>query len=496
MKAPRNLIPIFFLIVLKAQVYTPADPLYLLVLEQRTFFDASMSKQSLLIRPFFNSTKSTWSVRVRNEHYFNNNAPNQENMDVRYFGKGYGWFLGLNVSYWGQYIAFSFEPYWLKNDNRPINTIERPRPYTHLNDVRFDDNSPFVRSGFREAQFYLHYKSLGIGLSNASLWWGPGIHNTLSMTNNTVGFPHFMLGTLKEIRWKKIGINGRYTFARMNEEKGYRATYFTALTGTMTIYSNPIITLGFSRNYMTGGVDVGVPWHAKDAAKIVFEGVFIENLKKKQYSINGHDPWDQTLSTYIVLDFPESRLKLFIEAGVNDNRQNILDLRSEPDHATASVIGFRKYGFFSNPDLLLGFEYTNLVRGKFHIFRGTPNWYERPHYDDWSYENRRWAAHSGSDSDDFLIYFGYLKQNHWALIPGFSYERHGLTYSRPSEVKLEFRLDFRYFFHGLNFNVYFENQYEEHLGFNRDNIYIHELTGVRRTKTLYFGLQKVFNISK
>jgi len=417
-------------------------------------------------------------------------------MDVRYFGKGYGWFMGLNVSYWGRFLAFSFEPYWLKDDNHPVTINERPRPFTHLNDVPIDKNSPFVRSGFREAQLYLHYKGLGFGVSNASLWWGPGIHNTLSMTNNTVGFPHVMLGTLKEIRWRNVGINGRYTFARMNDEKGYRAIYFTALTGTMTLYTEPIITVGFSRNYLSGGLEVEIPWTAKKAMRLVFEGLFIENLLGKKYTVGGHDPWDQTLSGYFTLTFPQSGLKLFWEIGINDHRQNKADLRVQPDHAMASIVGLRKYGLFGNENLLGGFEYTNLILGRFWYIRATPNWYDRAYYDDFSYENRRWAAHSGSDSDDFLIYFGY-QSDRLAFIPAFNYERHGVIYKYPAEVKLEFRLDVRYHMGQWRVNAYFEHEYFEHIGFVdvSDNLWSGKYNpgSVRRTNTFIIGLERSFD---
>ena len=35
--------------------------------------------------------------------------------------------------------------------------------------------------------------------------------------------------------------------------------------------------------------------------------------------------------------------------------------------------------------------------------------YNRDFYDYSSYDNRRWAAHSGSDSDDLYIFFGYSR---------------------------------------------------------------------------------------
>ena len=84
------------------------------------------------------------------------------------------------------------------------------------------------------------------------MWWGSGYHSSLNMTNNTTGFPHLMIGTIQEQRIKNFGINFQYIFAdslKYNNAK----PFFTAITSSLTYYSEPIITLGFSRSYLTGG---------------------------------------------------------------------------------------------------------------------------------------------------------------------------------------------------------------------------------------------------
>ena len=233
---------------------------------------------------------------------------------------------------------------------------------------------------------------------------------------------------------------GRYTFTELNHKKGYESIYFTALTAQATIYAKQIITVGFSRNFLTGGVDVGVPWTRKDAQKIIFEGVFIKNLQQLDYTIAGHDPWDQTISTWINFVFPESKMKLYLEIGFNDNRFNLWDFIVQPDHAVGSIIGFRMYGLFNNDNLIAGFEYANLIKGRHHIFRQSPNWYDRPLYENFSYDGRRWGAHSGADSDDLLFFVGIINKK-WSFIPSFNFERHGVTSFRPPEIKSELRID-------------------------------------------------------
>ena len=66
-------------------------------------------------------------------------------------------------------------------------------------DNRYFIEQPYVSYGFRESKLFFHYKEIGIGISNANMWWGPGLHTSLTMANNTSGFPHiFLIGVYYE----------------------------------------------------------------------------------------------------------------------------------------------------------------------------------------------------------------------------------------------------------------------------------------------------------
>ncbi len=469
-----------------SQNYILADPHYLLNIELMQF-NGKQPLQAISMRPFYRKNNNFLSITFNNEYYINNNASNQENMDVRYIGNGMGNFTSLSLSAYSKFIAFNFEPYVLKHNYINTKTFERPNPFTYLNDNKQVDELKDI--GLRKADFFIHYDGFGFGWSNDNMWWGPGIQSSLSMTNNTVGFNNFMIGTIRELKWKNIGIMGRYTFSELNNKSGWEAIYYTALTGQITYYGSQVVSFGFSRNYLSGGVDVGVPWTKADAQKIVFEDVFIKNLQKLDYTIAGHDPWDQTITTWLEMIFPKEKLKIYLEVGFNDNRFNLWDFIVHPDHSMATIIGFRKYGFLNNEDIVIGFEYANLIKGRHHIFRATPDWYDRPHYNDFSYEGRRWGAHSGSDSDDIQLYFGLMNEK-WAFIPSVNFERHGVSSYRPPEIKSEFKINTRYKINSYEFSLTYEKQFEAHIGFPPDLYFIDEISGKRRTNTLFFKITK------
>ena len=251
--------PFFFL---SAQVYFEADPFRLLS-HEKSYFVSGSSPASLLFRPSFQPMSGTqnnrWSLTVRAEYFENDNAPNLENSSVRWIGKGVSRFRSLRLSYSGEFLSFSIEPYHFENENLDYDVPVRKGLNSKLNDNRPHSEMPFISSGVREAQLFIHYRGIGIGTSNANMWWGPGIHSSLQMTSNTVGFNYFSVGTIREKRISKLGIDLRYLFAPMDYGSSTES-YFSALLLQISTYTEPVFRFGFSRSYLSGPGIWGVDW--------------------------------------------------------------------------------------------------------------------------------------------------------------------------------------------------------------------------------------------
>lgn len=458
-----------FLMILMAGVgqaqidtnYIAADPIDLISLEKSQFVDG-LNYQNLNIRPFINQwPEQGLDIRAycQSDLYYNDNAPNLENTSELWVGKGTTFFSSFHFQISHRYFFFSIEPYYQYSSNKPFesydNSEELPilknfvRKFQVLNAGPGRGEEAFSELRLRESQFFLHWNGLGAGISNSGMWWGPGIHTSLNMTTNTTGLPRVELGTLREQRMGNFGLVAKYVFSQL--DKNQAEPFYTAIFGSVTYYSKPVVTLGGSRTFLSGGkyANEDVKW--QDAALLPLQPFRKEKLYDEETGENPSDKTDQTLSLFLSLLFPESGLKLFLEYGWNDHRWDWYDLRAHPDHSGASVIGFRKYGLFYRPELYMGFEYANLMKSPYYPQRATPDWYGRGVFDFGVYDGRRFAAHSGSDSDDMLIYAGYMddKQN---LSLGFNYERHGKIYSvllldisddfRYPEGKLELRLNY------------------------------------------------------
>ena len=466
---------IYFLLIIsfaKSQTFISADPSTYLINEHKVLIENEI-QSSLLLRPlYFSSDTSKLYILARNELFYNDNHPNLENTGNRWIGKGFGFFSSINISYTNNNIIMIIEPFYFRTDNHKINNIIRTGPnpsqadiYNVLNDRRIHLNSPFKSYGIRESTFFIHHKKVGLGISNANMWWGPGIHTSLTMTNNTTGFPHLIIGTINEKMYRNIGINIRYIFSQLKSNSG--KPYYSALVFSGRIYSKPIISFGFSRNYISGGLPTDRNFSIWDAAKLPFEWLFIDTkIDKYPSDWDAHDRWDQTMAFYLTMEYPGIGLKIFVELGTDDHRQNWSDLRSQPDHNSANIIGMRKYGLLNNKNIFSGFEYANIKKSYTNIFRGGGDWWRNSLYDYSTYDGRRWAAHSGTDSDDFYFYFGYNTKN-WMVMPVLNYERHGIVFAETPEVKIEFRLELRINYKDYLMKIYFEHELFNNVSFNQ-----------------------------
>ena len=459
---------IFFNILSSSNLYFDSDPFYLFHYEKQQFnqnkYDADLN-----IRPTFKyQYNNQTSLSYNAWYYYNDNAPNLENTSNRWVAKGNNLYNSIHFDYFNDYLYFSIEPYFFTSENLSFNSQHEDPLFQALNDGIAHAKRPYLDYGFRESQIILHRKNLGIGLSNTNMWWGPGLHNSLHISNNTSGFNYLFLGTTSEKRIKSFGYNFKYIFSQLDKNKA--EPYYTGVAADITYHSDPIITLGFFRSFLSGGLLTTDNITRQDAMLLPFQKLFKEGLEQDQV--------DQTLSVFTTLVFPESGLKLYFELGMNDHRWDMYDFLQHPDHTAASIIGFRKYGLFNKKELIMGFEYTNLRKTRFDN-RSTPNWYNRAWFDYHLYDGRRFTAHSGSDSDDLSFYLGYLSDSQ-DIIVSFNYERHGITESVEiseqeglfyvPEFKLEFKVDARKKIKAYELYLFYEFEYLDNLGIAHQGI--------------------------
>jgi len=407
----------------------------------------------------------------------NDNLPNLENQNGIIVNKGMRSTISYLFETRFEKINFSVQPNVLTmSNNYPKNSTEKLGPFSVLNDSKqSNENQNFSNLGFK-----LNLYGISTGYGNWNQWWGPGVHNSLILSNNAAGFYHFYIETET---YKKLFTNILYKIKIMSSNgiKNYLgAEYF--ITSAMFDFKIKNIEFGLNRNIVSGGYPE-LKWNYLDAIQVIYSQ---ENLKY----------WDKVTDYYISYKSKKDNFIIFLEYGVPDI--DFLDRNPNlyPDHGVARNIGLRKYGILNNKELMFGFEYTRLVQSTFYNSLPSPNWYDNPKNNYFSYNGKRWAAHSGSDSDDLLIFFGYIS-NKSSILYGVNYERHGVTYKFPPEVKFESRLSLSHKIKNMYLYLYFEKEYYEHYGFVDTNINVWNKTfengSIQRTNTLLFSIEHELN---
>ena len=114
--------------------------------------------------------------------------------------------------------------------------------------------------------FVINKSNLSLGYGNWNQWWGPGIHNSLVMTNNSEGFYNYFLEL--ESYDKNSNFNYFIKYSVSEKMKNYLGLYYYLSSINYKIrYKN--FELGLSKNILSGG-NMNIKWGLYDASKIIF----------------------------------------------------------------------------------------------------------------------------------------------------------------------------------------------------------------------------------
>lgn len=273
-----------------------------------------------------------------------------------------------------------------------------------------------------QSSIRLNYKALSVGLSTENLWWGPGMRNSLIMSNNAPGFTHFTFNTARPIK-SRIGnfefqiIAGRlnasgilppetnrvYNGSVLYTAKPVDWRYINAAIVTWQPKWTPGLFLGASRSYYVYnnvmGKSIGdyVP---------VFATIFKASAGK-----DDEKQRDQLASFFLRWVMPKENAELYFEYGRNDFSLNLRDLTMSPEHSRAYIIGFRKLLELKNKAYLqIATEITQTESSATSRFRQQEGWYR--HYqvrDGYTNNGQVLGAGIGPGSNSQMISFTYHK---------------------------------------------------------------------------------------
>lgn len=147
---------------------------------------------------------------------------------------------------WLDVANTSFEDFYkIYNKKYSLGGIDLPE--------HFGDTS-FQKGYWGQSSIRLSFGPVSLGYSNENLWWGPGVHNALLMTNNAPGFPHFTINTVCPVKTPIGSFEGQLIGGKLIGS-GYTSgllddwRYLNALTMTYQPKWIPGLFLGFVRSF-------------------------------------------------------------------------------------------------------------------------------------------------------------------------------------------------------------------------------------------------------
>jgi hypothetical protein len=227
-----------------------------------------------------------------------------------------------------------------------VNCIDLPE--------RFGDK-PYNRLLWGQSSIRLTFGAVSLGLSNENLWWGPGMRNSLSMSNSAEGFKHLTLNTVKPLRTFIGSFEGQIICGRLensgffppdtsrtyNGNKLYVPKrndwrYFNAVVLSYQPKWVPGLFLGLTRSFITYYKDMG---HSiGDFFPIITPMTKKANYGDKESAISQ----DERASVFIRWLWLRSKAELYCEYFREDHAYDTRDLILEPDYEHAYLFGIRK----------------------------------------------------------------------------------------------------------------------------------------------------------
>ncbi len=232
--------------------------------------------------------------------------------------------------------------------------------YLNLIDLpdRFGEKA-YDKAFWGQSSIRLNYGAISFGLSTENLWWGPGMQNSLLMSNSAPGFTHFTFNTVKPIRTPLGSFEGQIIAGKL-KSSGYpppdptrnynggpplydpKPKDWRYLNGMVLSYQPkwvPGLFLGITRSFQIYEKEMGSSLNAINIGDLL--PVFIPYASKR-VKLETENKRDQFSSFFMRWMWVKSKGEIYLEYGRSDTYWDQKDLIVEASHATAYTLGVRK----------------------------------------------------------------------------------------------------------------------------------------------------------
>lgn len=336
--------------------------------------------------------------------------------------------------------------------------------------IGWHNNDAKNEFSFKEVYGKFTLSNLEIEVGRDSLWWGPGYHGALLLSNNAFPFDMIKLGSAEpfQLPWilGRLGyLNITSFITRLEEDRDFPRTKLFGLRVELAPF--PTLEFGLSRVIMFGG-EGRTPLKASDWLKILTAS---DSAEHTDSPINGNQIVSVDFS-YIYLSQggygPFADLKIYGEIGAEDSSGR----RTPTGRAYLFGLLIDEPLWLRSTDLRLEWARNS------NSARYATAWYTHGVYTSgYTYRGNIIGHHMGSDAEDFFIRITrYLAD--WLQI-GLQYdlERHGLS-NQVVEEKKEAGLDINiYISKHIRYLIGYEYEMIENLDLDENPIIFNPIPG-------------------
>lgn len=347
---------------------------------------------------FFNGNGSFRLLPAEFRTSYDSHHPDSRNDGAQIRSRGIQTYASLGFSLELGILSIQVKPEFVFAQNRDYegflpNDIRnsRNRWLQYLNTIdlpaRYGDGS-YKKITAGQSSIRLNKWGLSLGISSENIWWGPGIRNSIMMSNNAQGFTHLTFNTQRPLKSPIGSFEWQFLTGRLNAS-GFNPS--TELIESTTTLFRPkaddwryfqALGITYSPKWVRG-LSLGVTrWAqqyyetAKEADDFfpIFQNVLREN-DQDEFGLNLLQ--DQAVAFYGRWLFSDSKAEFYFEFARNDAPIGIRDFLVDTDHSRAYTLGVNKLFSTLRKEVYvqLNLELTQTSQTEGRNLRNAGSWY-------------------------------------------------------------------------------------------------------------------------
>lgn len=251
---------------------------------------------------------------------------------------------------WAQNADFALSPFSPSRPSLPLSPYAYPTlsPSQTLDAPQRFGQDPYGVVDLGQSFVRVDWRGAAVGLSTENQWWGPGVRNSILMSNHAAGMPHLFVGTSRPARLGRVAtLDARWSWGQLRESAWFDSVsandrrFFTGIVVSVSPAALPGLQLGATRAFVSD-------WDRRGSDFFRIFGAFQKVKQVSGASPVGDDLQDQLASVFVRWVFPASRLEVYGEWAKGDHSWDLRDLMLEPEHASGYQLGLQKV--LGNPE--------------------------------------------------------------------------------------------------------------------------------------------------